>query len=53
MLRGDVDTDLFSQHAPDIQQASEEKGLPLQDEFVVAEGPEMATLSLQVLTLSL
>jgi len=39
MLKCDEDTDLFSTGIAeqDIQQASEEEGLPLQDDFVVLE----------------
>ena len=39
ILKGDEDTDLFSTGIAeqDIQQASEEEGLPLQDDFVVLE----------------
>jgi len=52
--KGDEDTDLFSTGIAeqDIKQASEEEGLPLQDEFVVLEGPEMAKLSLKVAKIS-
>ncbi len=53
-LKGDEDTDLFSTGIAeqDIQQASEEEGLPLQDEFVVPEGPGMAKLSLKLTKIS-
>ena len=54
MLKCDEDTDLFSTGIAeqDIQQASEEEGLPLQDDFVVLEGPEMAKLSLKMTKIS-
>jgi len=54
ILKGDEDTDLFSTGIAeqDIQQACEEEGLPLQDDFVVPEGPEMAKLSLKVTKIS-
>lgn len=54
MLKGDEDTDLFSTGIAeqDIQQASEEEGLPLQDDFVVLEGPGMAKLSLRMTKIS-
>lgn len=40
-LRGDEGTDLFSTGIAEqnIQQASEEEGLPLQDEFAFPDGP--------------
>ena len=53
-LKGDEDTDLFSTGIAEqnIQQASEEEGLPLQDKFVVLEGPGMAKLSLKLTKVS-
>ncbi len=54
ILKGDEDTDLFSTGIAeqDIQQACEEEGLPLQDDFVGPEGPELAKLSLKVTKIS-
>ena len=54
ILEGNEDTDLLSTGIAeqDIQQASEEEGLPLQDDSVVPEGPEMAKLSLKVTKMS-
>ena len=54
ILKDDQDTDLYATRIgeKDMKQAAEEEGLPLQDDFVVLEGPKMAKLSLQVLKIS-
>ena len=54
MLKDDEDTDLYATSVAekDIQQAAEEEGSPLKDDFVVLEGPGMAKLSLKVKKIS-
>ncbi|DBA82520.1 TPA: hypothetical protein ACH3X2_000744 [Trebouxia sp. C0005] len=50
ILKDDVDTDLYaiSIGEQDVAQGCEEEGSPLQDDFIVHEGPKMAKLALKV-----
>ena len=54
ILKDDIDTDLYAVNITeqDIAQASEEEGSPVEDDFVILEGPKMAKLSLKVQKIS-